>query len=199
LAVLPDRCKETVKTFLASLSERLKATLTRVRTGRYDGYLQAVCETLPQARVVIDRCHIAQAYRRCADPLSQQELRRLKTEDAVLKGRWWPFRKPWADLSPEERETLDRRFGHAPALKAAYTLREVLTLIFDEPLSKSRASDYLQAWVSLVQDSGLTCVDSFLSTLEQRLDDITHDFLERHRSGFVEGLNPKIKVLKRRC
>jgi transposase len=30
-------------------------------------------------------------------------------------------------------------------------------------------------------------------------DDISNDFLGRNNSGFVEGLNNKIKVIKRRC
>jgi transposase len=31
------------------------------------------------------------------------------------------------------------------------------------------------------------------------MEDITNYFHNRHTSGFVEGLNNKIKVLKRRC
>jgi transposase len=31
------------------------------------------------------------------------------------------------------------------------------------------------------------------------MDEITNYFLDRSNSGFVEGLNNKIKVLKRRC
>jgi transposase len=203
-AVLPDRCKETVKTFLASLPERLKATVKRVGTDMYDGFINAAHEGLPRARVVIDRFQVAQAYRAGADSLRKQELKRLKAElpaaeYATLKGTLWPCRKPWADLSPEEREQLERLFAHAPAVKAAHTLREVLTLIFEQPLSQARARDYLQAWASLVQDSGLTCFDRFLTPLDERLDEITNDFLDRHSSGFGEGLNNKSKVLKRRC
>jgi hypothetical protein len=50
----------------------------------------------------------------------------------------WPFHKPWADLSPAEREQLDRLFAQAPALKAVPTLREVLTLMFDPPFPRPR-------------------------------------------------------------
>ena len=204
LAVLPDRCKETVKSFLASIPERLKATITRVCTDMYDGFIYAVRETLPHARVVIDRFHVAKAYRACADRLRKQELKRLKAElpkeeYAMLKGTLWLFRKSWADLSPAEREKLNRLLAYAPALKAAHMLREVLTLIFDAPLTKAQARDYIEAWTSLVKDSGLTCFDSFLTTLDERLDEITNYFLDRQSSGFVEGLNNKIKVLKRRC
>ena len=31
------------------------------------------------------------------------------------------------------------------------------------------------------------------------MDEITNYFVDRNNSGFVEGLNNKIKVLKRRC
>jgi transposase len=50
-----------------------------------------------------------------------------------------------------------------------------------------------------VEACGLSCFDSFLTTLNHRLEEITHYFLDRQSSGFVEGLNNKIKVLKRCC
>jgi transposase len=74
-----------------------------------------------------------------------------------------------------------------------------LTLIFEQPLSKAQARAYLEGWASLVKESRLTCFDSLLATLDERFDEITNDFLDRPSSGLVEGLNPKIKVLKRRC
>jgi transposase len=37
------------------------------------------------------------------------------------------------------------------------------------------------------------------SSPEPRLDESTNSFLERPSSGFVEGLNHKIQVIKRRC
>ena len=38
-----------------------------------------------------------------------------------------------------------------------------------------------------------------IKTLEKMMDDIVNYFIDRHNSGFVEGLNNKVKVLKRRC
>jgi len=42
-------------------------------------------------------------------------------------------------------------------------------------------------------------LDSFLTTLENWLDDIANYFIDRNTSGFVEGFNNKLKVIKRRC
>jgi transposase len=74
-----------------------------------------------------------------------------------------------------------------------------LTGIFDAPLSKDAALLQLADWQRRVRASGLRCYDSFLHTLEKWRAEIANYFLARHNSGFVEGLNNKIKVLKRRC
>src|SRR3989449_9827090 len=50
-----------------------------------------------------------------------------------------------------------------------------------------------------VRASELRCFDSFLTTLEKYFDDIANYFIDRHTSGFVEGFNNKLKVIKRRC
>jgi transposase len=49
-----------------------------------------------------------------------------------------------------------------------------------------------------VRESGLDCFDKFLATLEDRMDLITDYFISRSSSGWVEGLNNKIKALRRR-
>jgi len=50
-----------------------------------------------------------------------------------------------------------------------------------------------------VEANGLSCFDSFLTTMENWMDAITNYFVSRLSSGFVEGFNNKVKVLKRRC
>ena len=47
--------------------------------------------------------------------------------------------------------------------------------------------------------SGLTCFDGFLKTLHRYWEPITNYFVDLLTSGFVEGFNNKLKVLKRRC
>ena len=50
-----------------------------------------------------------------------------------------------------------------------------------------------------MRKSGIEAFGTFLGTIETRLDQITNYFLERLTSGFVEGFNNRVKVLKRRC
>ena len=57
----------------------------------------------------------------------------------------------------------------------------------------------MQFWRQRVKRSGLTCFDRFLTLLDRWQDLIANYFTHHDSSGFVEGLNNKLKVLKRRC
>jgi transposase len=204
LGVLADREKETVVAFLRSIPQRLSETIHTVCCDMYEGFTEAVREELQAVRIVVDRFHVTRHYHQAADGLRQQELRRLKQElppeeYQLLKGSMWAFRKQPADLRPEERQVLRKLWKVAPKLKPAYDLRQQLTAIFEQPISKPTAKRKIQAWMRRVQKSGLKCFDEFLKTLEHWWEEITNYFIHRANSGFVEGLNNKLKVLKRRC
>jgi transposase len=204
LAVLPDRTKATLVTWLATIPARLRGQIQTVCTDMWDAFVTAVCEVLPHATIVIDRFHVAKHYRDGADTLRKQEWKRLRVEFPhetmdQLKHTMWPFRKPPSDLNPDEQDRLARLFEHAPQLKQAYDLREQLTTIFDTARSKAEGLRRIHRWRRVVEASGLTCFAPFLKLLDTWLDLIANYFRQRQTSGFVEGLNNKLKVLKRRC
>ena len=204
LAVLPDRKKDTVKAFLAAIPTPQKKTIQRACVDMYEGYSNAVYEALPGVAVIVDRFHVAKNYRGCADKARRQEIQALKKtlpdeKYAELKGVMWVFRKRWEDLTEEQQVQLLMLFSYAPALQQVYILREVLTGIFNKPLTKAQAVIELNAWIVRVQELGLKCFDSFVGTLQKWMDEISNYFIQRQSSGFVEGLNNKIKVIKRRC
>lgn len=204
LAVLPDRQKDSVVEFLRSIPERLKQSIHTVCCDMYEGFTEAVREELGWARIVIDRFHVARAYRGGLDDLRKQELGRLKkelpaTEYKLLKGSMWALRKKPADLDTEDRRTLRLLFRNAPKLKQAYDLQQQLTTIFDQPISPLSAKTKIRAWIRRVAKSELRCFDKFINTLGCWWQEILNYFVNRDNSGFVEGLNNKLKVLKRRC
>ncbi len=204
LGVLPDREKVTVKRFLTSIPVPLRETIEALCTDMYPGYINAAREVLSHVRIVIDRFHVAEQYRAAADIVRKQELKRLKRElppadYQQLKGSLWAFRKNQADLSPEEQAVLTRLFGYSVELAAAHLLREELTAIFEQAQSLAQAQAELRAWQERVRHSGLSCFETFLNTLDYWWTEITNYFEHHDSSGFVEGLNNKIKVLKRRC
>ena len=176
----------------------------------WDGYLTAVEEYIAAhddvtARLVIDRFHVAQHYRADFDDLRKQELKRLKkalpseSYEQDCKGTLWLLRQNHATLSDDERLRLRRLLAHSTPLHQAYTFREELTAIFNQSQNPAVAERRLKAWIRKVQDSGLACFDSFIKTLSTHWKLILNYFENRVTSGFVEGLNNKIKTLKRRC
>jgi len=176
----------------------------------WEGYITAieafiVAHDDVTARLVIDRFHVAQQYRADFDDLRKQELRRLKKTLSAeayaqdCKGTLWLLRKNHAALDDDERVRLRRLLAHSQPLHQAYTLREELTAIFNQHQTLPVAERRLTAWVLKVQASDLDCFDGFVKTLMAHWQPILNYFVERVTSGFVEGLNNKIKVLKRRC
>ena len=204
LAVLKGREKKTVVEFLTSIPEHLRASVEQACTDLYDGFANAIKEVLPQVKLVADRFHVAKLYRAAVDDLRKREMKELKKilrkeQYAGLKGVMWKLRRNFDDLSEEDRRLLELLFECSPALRQAHALREKLTAIFERKLSKEEATRLILAWAEEVKDSGLTCFDKFLGTVENWLEEISNYFISRLSSGWVEGFNNKIKVLKRRC
>ncbi|WP_036489778.1 ISL3 family transposase [Myxosarcina sp. GI1] len=204
LAVLADRKKETMVNFFASIPIRLRNTIERVCTDMYLGFVNAAREQLPRAHIIIDRFHVARAYRHCADLVRRQELKLLKQklpqkEYKTIKGAMWAFRKSSEQLNDEEWELLQRLFSYSPKMKEAYILREELTEIFERLYNPKGAKCAIRAWCKRVRQSQISQFTSFLKTIETWLEQIANYFLERLTSSFVEGFNNRVKVLKRRC
>ncbi len=204
LAVLPDRLKTTLVAWLTSIPVAVREHITTVCTDMWEGYVTAVQEVLPKATIVIDRFHVARHYRDSVDTLRKQEIKRLRAglpeeQKANLKRTLWPMRKRPEDRTIDEQAQLDRLLAHSPALQTALRLREELTVIFETARSKLDGLRRIRFWCKRVIKSGLTCFDSFLALLDTWGDLIANYFIDHQTSGFVEGLNNKLKVLKRRC
>jgi transposase len=204
LAVLDDRKKQTVLDFLKSIPEDLKKTVKSVCTDMYDGFVNAAVEVFGQQKVVVDRYHVAKLYRQPLDDLRIKEMKRLKSElpaeeYAKLKDMMWILRKQHECLSEAERCKLALLYQHSPLLKEAHSCALKLTQIFNTHGDRKSAIAKIDRWIRQVEKSDLTCFDTFVGTLQKYKPSIANYFKARKNSGFVEGLNNKIKVVKRRC
>ena len=205
LAVLKDRDKDTVKKFFLSVPKRLRKTIKAICSDLHAGFIGAIKEVFgKKVRIIADRFHVARLYRDKLDTLRKKEMKRLKkelTEEEYkkLKNIMWILRKSPDKLTKEEMRTLKLLFKYSPRLKLAYELSLDLTNIFDMNISQGEAKRKIKGWICRVKNSRLTCFDTFIKTLLLRMQEITNYFINRYSSGFVEGLNNKIKVLKRRC
>jgi transposase len=205
LGVLEGRKKETIEEFFRKIPERLRKTVKYVCSDMYEGFVNAAYSVFgKEVKVVIDRFHVAKKYRACLDELRKQEIQKLKNdlpkEDyKKLQGAMWAMRKDEEELTDKEKEVRNSLFNYSPNLQKGYELSQKLTNIFNEDNTKAEGIKKMEQWIKDVKESGLNVFDDFVWTLENWKDEISNYFEKRLTSGFVEGLNNKIKVIKRRC
>ena len=191
--------------FFKEIPKKLKKTVSSVCSDLYDGFINAAIEVFgKKIRIVIDRFHVAKLYRKVVDNVRKQEMKRLKKElndkeYAQLKNAMWVLRKPESKLSDRDRLLLIILFKHSEKLKKVYKLSNDLTDIFETQTTRNGGIRRLKNWISRVEKSGITSFNTFVKTLRKRVNEIGNYFVKRESSGFVEGLNNRIKVLKRRC
>jgi transposase len=205
LGMLADRKKETVKEFFMSIPKRLRKQVRFVCSDLYVGFINAAKEVFgKKVRIVVDRFHVAKLYGKGLDELRKKELTRLrkilpKEQYKELEGVMWILRKRPDDLTAKDQETLDQLFQYSPLLQRAYQLKNELTALLDSDLDRRRGKQRITGWMNRVKKSSVDCFDTFLKTLETYKNEVANYFLDRLTSGFVEGLNNKLKVIKRRC
>ena len=204
LGVLPGHEKAVLVEYLRLIPLRILQAIQTVCCDLWEAYIEAVREEIPTARIVADRFHVARQYRDAADQIRKTELQRWKQELSKeeyqkLAGSFRAFRKNAKDLNKEERKTLRSFFEYSACAQQAYDFREELTAIYDMNLSRKQAQSKILRWILQVEKSALLCFDTFIRLLRYWWEEITNFFVHRENSGFVEGFNNKVKVLKRRC
>lgn len=205
LAVIDGREKAKIKRFLKSIPARLKRTVEGVCVDMYDGYVNAAKEVFKKRTIlVIDRFHVAKLYRKELDKYRQKILKELKDmlpkdEYEKLKGAMQILRKGNESASKKDKEVVEELFSHSPELAEAYNLGLKLTQIFNTHMNKDQALQKLNEWIKEVKRSQVPCFKTFIKTLKKYKNEIANYFIDRNTSAFVEGLNNKAKVLKRRC
>lgn len=205
LAVVKGREKAEIKAFLSKIPLKKRKTIIAVCCDMYDGYINAAKEVFGKSiTIVVDRFHIAKLYRESLISLRKSELARLRKELSLeeyqsLKSAISILVKKQECITKADRVELEKLFRYSPLIKAAYRLARQLTAIFNTKQRKEAATIKIDEWIAKANASDVRCFDGFIKTLEKYKDEVTNYFINRNTSGFVEGFNNKVKVLKRRC
>ena len=185
--------------------KRLRASHARVQAVAMDmspAYLRAVEQHLPHADVVFDRFHMVKLLN---DKLSQ--LRRSLYRQAqdqlqknVLKGtRWLLLKHPQnLDESRDEKARLEEALQLNESLAVAYYLKEDLRQLWEQP-HRTAARNFVTSWYSRAMKSGIAALQQFARTLAGGLFGIMNWFRHPISTGPLEGVNNKIKTMKRQA
>lgn len=215
LDILPERKKEYLIQYFTYCNNRHSVEF--VISDMYEPYLLVTQIMFPKAKYVVDRFHYTRYIMEALDKVrirlqkeygyNSKEYRMLKNKKNVTLLRkysndidWWTYTQRYKNkhmvniLKYDLREEI---LSINPELKQAYILKE---LFFDtvKHLEYLDAEEEIKEWISICDKSGINEFEEAAKTIKNWLPYIVNSFIdERFSNGFTEGLNNKIKVIKR--
>ncbi len=198
ITLLPERTKEALEAYLATWTVDQRAAITDVALDLWEPYHLAVRGCLPNAQITADRFHVMKNLNDRITAARRTIQRDAPAEEkAQLKGGRWLLVKNADDLTAEEQATLEAMFAASPALQRLHELKEAFRAVFEMAPDRPTAQAQLTDWVQDVEQSGVSGLTKFVTTLRNWWEVILNYFAARLTSGMVEGLNNKLKVIKR--
>lgn len=163
-------------------------------------YKQAIQEVLPDAEIVADRYHVTKNLNNVLDKARRAIQKHLPKDMASkLKGLRWVLLKNQEDLDATGRQKLQAVYELSPLLRKLHQLKERFRSIFEHITDRKQAERFLQAWVCEVKQLGCDKLLVFVKTMERWWEPILNYFNQRITNGMVEGINNRVKLIKRRA
>jgi transposase len=196
--VLSDRKKEALETCMDGWSSEFKAEIKSVAIDLWGPYRSVVESKLPNAKAVADRFHVMQNLNKALDNCRKQ-AKRESDDDEIWKKTKYAVLKNHEDLTEEQVRILNRVLTASPTLKACYELKNSFRGIFNDSEDRVTGSAKLSAWILNVIRADTSEYYGFVRTLLNWKENILNYFDNWVNSGFVEGINNKIKLIKRKA
>lgn len=180
---------------IARQAPRLKA----VAIDMSHSYRKAVQEQLPSVAIVYDRYHISALINRAIDDLRRQEHHRADGDrKQVMQGSRFLLLRNYDALDPDSQNRLQSLLEVNQPLLAMYTMKEQLR-VFWTLSNRKEAASFLYNWCSDALDSGVKQLMKIGLTLNRHRKGLLDYFTHRITNAVAEGLNNKIKTLKRQA
>jgi transposase len=166
----------------------IREKVEEVSVDMWGGFPKVVKEVFPNAKIVIDRFHVMQ-------PLIKELDQLRKNAKLKIKGSRFILLKNKADLTEEEKVKLENILRCSNRLRLAYNLKEDFRNIFETCKNPDDGQKQLEEWL----EKAKAVYGAVLQTIRKHLDNICNYFLSRTSSGVMEGLNNRIKLIKRQA
>ena len=164
-------------------------------------YLSSVMENAPNAIHVYDHFHVVKLMNEAVDNVRRmvykQEIEVEKRK--LIKGsRWLLLRKDTDKFDDNERNRLQNILLTNEPLFKAYYMREDLDTIWQQQ-NKQEAEKQLEYWWKNAQDSGIPILQKVANSIYGYRRGILAWYDCHTSNAKVEGINNKIKVMKRQA
>jgi transposase len=206
------RDRAAVRAFFTLLGPTRCAAVEAVVMDMSAAFAAEVRAACPQAALVYDRFHVQAGYNRdVVDRVRVDETTRVAgralprgapgrvarvAERRELRGSRWLLLPNRAGLAPADRVRLYELLAANVALFTVYVLKEDLARLWTYT-SPGAARRCWADWEARARESGIPALARFADRLAARIDGVLNHCRYPLNTGFLEGINNKIKVLKR--
>lgn len=181
--------------------KQVHAPIEAIAIDMWPSYIKAILNYYSYNVLVFDRYHIISECNKMIDELRRKEAQTVeKTEKNVFKGVRYLLLKGQEKLENDYKAKyrLNRLLEINQSLNIAYILKEELRELWS-CTSLKEAEHYLNDWLKKAWASGVNLIVKFANMLASHKVGILNYFNHPITTGLVEGINNKIKVLKRKA
>jgi len=180
---------------LAKYAPKLKA----IAMDMSKSYYPAAQEFLPHVDVVFDHFHVTALLNKAIDEVRKDQQKNLNETDAkLLKGSRFLFLTNYDNLSLENQTRLEALLAVNKPLFVAHSLKEQFQLFWEKG-SVEEAEHFLVHWGIDALATGLKPLKKVIKTLHQYKTGLLNYFKHRISNAGAEGINNKIKTMKRQA
>jgi len=194
------RKARTLRRFFSGMSREQRQKLEAVVMDMWDPYIVAVRTKVPHVKIVFDLFHVVAQFSRIIDKVRNSEYRKAsKANQAVFKGAKYLLLRNRGNIRrPKDRRHLEELLRVNKVINAVLILKDKLKHIWTYR-SRTWADKAIDEWCCLARAVNHPAVRKFATTLERyRYGILNHCEYPIH-TGRLEGVNNKIKVIKRRA
>lgn len=178
---------------------RHKVQIKHVATDLSSAFIASVLENCPDAVHVFDHFHVVKLMNEHLDDIRRKVYAMEKdiNKRKVLKGTRYLLLGNGEDIFDKQHKTrLDNALAMNEPLSKAYYLKEQLREIWAQ-INKEQAEAVLNDWVNQAGESKIPQLVKMAATLLAHRRGILAWYDSHISTGKVEGINNKIKVMKR--
>lgn len=192
--------KETINDFFTNhLSVHQRKQIKWASCDMAEGYINAIKEHCPDAKLVIDRFHIVKALNTAMDEVRKEEWRSVTGErKKVLKGLRWLLFMHSSNRTKADTLLLKQLNKSNRHIYRAWVLKDEFEQFWDYKATWA-AERFLKRWITTALKSRLEPIRKFARTIKKHFS-LVMAFIERHlTNAAAEGLNRVIKLVKNRA
>jgi transposase len=186
LEVIDGHTIEKVTEALMQQDSSWREQVQEVSVDMWGGFPKVIEKVFPQAQIVVDRFHVMKKV--------NEELNKLrKCLGITTKKSKYLLLKNASDLKPEQQGKLEILLIFSPCLRIAYEMKEEFRRIYENTKTVKSAKIKLEKWLKEAH----VFYPSVSQTIQKHIQGICNYFINRTTSGVMEGINNKIKLIKR--